>query len=80
MGDIIEFSRLPKMDERLEVEVIGLLLYRTFAELVNDFPMNSFGYPNDYDKSKFVEQIYKVYTKEEEQKYGVFGIKIKLAH
>jgi len=78
LGNVIEFSKLPKLDERLEVQVTGLLRYQTFTELVNDFPMNSFGYPNDYDKSRFVEQIYEIYTKEEEQRYGVLGIKIKL--
>ena len=80
LGDVIEFSKLPKVDERLKVEVVGLLRYQTFAELVNDFPMSSFGYLDGYDKSKFIEQIYEIYTREEEQKYGVLGIRIKLVH
>lgn len=78
LGDTIEFSKLPALNDRLEVEVTGLLRYKTFQDLVNDFSMSSFGYPEDYDKSKFVEEIYTVYTKEEEQKYGVLGIRIKL--
>ncbi|MDO8509488.1 MAG: hypothetical protein Q7S27_07470 [Nanoarchaeota archaeon] len=77
LGDVIEFSKLPELDEKLEVKVTGLVRYQTFAELVSDFPMSSFGYPKYYDKAGFVDQIYEIYTKEDEQKYGVIGIKIK---
>lgn len=78
LGDIIEFLKLPKMDERLKVEVTELLFYHTFVDLINDFPMSYFGYPENYDKSKFIEQIYEIYTREEEEKYGVLGIRLKL--
>src|SRR3989344_430561 len=78
LGDIITFSKLPDLEENLSVEVIGLLRYRTFQELVDDFQMNYFGYPDDHDKRAFVESIYKIYSKEEEKKYGVLGIRIKL--
>ncbi len=78
LGDKIEFSKLPKQNERLEVEVLGLLRYQTFSDLVNDFSMSLFGYPDNYNKSKFIEEIYEVYTKEEEEKYGVLGIRLRL--
>ncbi len=78
LGDIITFSKLPDLNEDLSVEVIGLLRYKSFQDLVDDFPMSYFGYPDDQDKRAFVESIYNIYSKEDEQKYGVFGIKIKL--
>ena len=78
LGDIITFSKLPDLNERLSVEVIGLLRYKSFQDLVNDFPMNAFGYPEDYDKKAFVRECYEVYTPEEERKFGVLGVRIKL--
>ena len=78
LGDIITFSKLPYLNDELSVEVIGLLRYRTFQDLVDDFPMSHFGYSGDHDKRAFVESIYQIYSKEDEQKYGVLGIRIKL--
>ena len=78
LGDIIHFSKLPDLNERLSTEVIGLLRYKSFQDLVDDFPMSAFGYPDDYDKRAFVQGCYEVYTPEEEKKFGVLGIRIKL--
>jgi ASC-1-like (ASCH) protein len=78
LGDIIHFSKLPDLNERLSTEVIGLLRYKSFQDLVDDFPMSAFGYPDDYDKRAFVQECYEVYTPEEEKKFGVLGIRIKL--
>ena len=78
LGDIITFSKLPDIDDSLSVEVIGLLRYGTFQDLVDDFPMSYFGYTDDHDKGAFVESVYQIYSKEDEQKHGVLGIRIKL--
>ncbi|SRR6056297_2173254 len=78
LGDIITFSKLPDLNDELSVEVIGLLRYKSFQDLVNDFPMSYFGYPDDHDKRAFAESIYSIYSKEDEQKYSVLGIRIKL--
>ena len=82
LGDIINFSRLPDSEELtvqvLTVKVTGLLHYQTFVDLVNDLPMVYFGYPEDSDRDSFIKSIYNIYTSEQEEKYGVLGIKIKL--
>ena len=78
LGEIMSFSKLPDLKEKISVEVMGLLRYRNFKELLDDFSMDYFGYSKDYSKEKFIEEIYKIYTKEEEKKWGVLGIKIKL--
>ncbi len=78
LGDIITFSKLPDLNESLTVEIVGLLRYRTFQDLVEEFPMSYFGYPDDYDKQAYIESIYTIYAKEKEEKYGVLGIRIKL--
>jgi ASC-1-like (ASCH) protein len=78
LNDIIEFLMLPEMEEKILVEVRGLLRYKTFSDLLNDFSMSNFGYSDKYHKSEFMEQIYETYTREEEEKYGVLGIRIKV--
>ena len=78
IGDIIEFSKLPDLSDKLKVEIIALLRYNSFMELINDFGMEYYGYPGDYPVKDFLENIYTIYSKEKEQKYGVLGIKIKL--
>jgi ASC-1-like (ASCH) protein len=78
VGDIIEFSKLPDLEDKVKVEIVALLRYKSFRDLVNDFGMEYYGYPKDYPVDTFVNNIYKIYSKEKEQKYGVLGIKIKL--
>ena len=75
LGDIIVFKREPEQVETIRVEIIGLLNYRTFADLANDFPVNYFGHNN---KKELLKSIYNSYTKEQEARYGVLGIRIKL--
>lgn len=75
IGDVIEFKREPEQTETIKVEVTGLLNYKTFTDLANDFPASYFGHPN---KEDLLKSIYTFYTKEQEEKYTVLGIKIKL--
>ncbi len=78
IGDTIIFSKLQELKEMVSVKITGLLHYAIFQELVNALPMSDFGYQEDYNKDDFVNSIYTIYSKEEEQKYGVLGIRIKL--
>lgn len=75
IGDVIEFKREPEQTETIKSEVIGLLNYKTFNDLANDFPASHFGHS---DKEDLLKSIYTFYTKEQEEKYGVLGIKMKL--
>lgn len=75
IGDVIEFKREPEQIEIVKAEVVGLLNYKTFVDLYNDFPVSYFGHPN---KEDLIKSIYTFYTKEQEEKYTVLGIRIKL--
>lgn len=75
IGDTVEFKREPEQIETVKAEVIGLLNYKTFAELANDFPASSFGHS---DTDDLMKSIFTFYTKEQEAKYTVLGIRIKL--
>jgi ASC-1-like (ASCH) protein len=75
LGDTITFKREPEQTETVRAEVVGLLRYRSFADLANDFPASSFGHS---DKDDLLKSIYSFYTKEQETQYGVLGIRIRL--
>lgn len=72
IGDTIEFSKLPDLVEKLEVEVVDLYQAKTFIDL-----LSSLGY-NGEELDKKVSGMYSIYTKEQENLYGVLGIKIKM--
>lgn len=71
IGDKIEFSKLPELEEKIMVEVLDLYQTRTFKELFEKV------YTKQEDINSHMETIYSIYSKEEET-YGTLGIKIKL--
>jgi len=75
IDDIIEFTNRVT-GEKIKSKVIKLHLYKTFDELYKDFDNVSLGYTEDEIKDP--EDMEKYYTKEEQSKYGVVGIEIKL--
>ena len=75
VGDYIEFTNRAT-NEKLLVEVIDLFKYNSFEELYKHFNKIEMGYSiNEEANPKDMENYY---SKEEQEKYGVLGIKIKL--
>lgn len=74
-GDYIEFINR-KTNERIKVEVINIHKYSSFTELYNNFNKISLGYNEDEKADPNDMQQY--YPIEEQEKYGVVGIEIKL--
>ena len=75
IGDKIEFTNRIT-EEKIVVEVINLHNYDSFFELYKHFDKVSMGYDEDEEADpKDMEQYY---SKEEQDKYGVLGIEIKL--
>ncbi len=72
VGDTIEFSKLPDLVEKLDVEVMDLYQAKKFREL-----LSSLGYRDEALDEK-VSGMYSIYTKEQEKLYGVIGIKIRV--
>ncbi len=74
VGDYIEFINRVT-NEKLLVEVIDLFKYNSFEELYKHFNKIEMGYSiNEEANPKDMENYY---SKEEQEKYGVLGIKIK---
>ena len=72
VGDMIEFSLLPDLYEKILVEVVELYRANTFKELFTNLKMNELEIENK------LNHIYEIYSKEQEKQYGVLGIKIIL--
>ncbi len=72
IGDQIEFSKLPDLQETILVDVLDLYREDTFENLFKKLFTDE-----DYIK-KQATSMYQYYSPDEEKKYGVVGIKISL--
>ena len=72
IGDKIEFSKLPDLQEKLLVDVIDLYREDTFEDLFKKL------YTDEKEIASKTQGMYKIYSPEKEQQYGVLGIKIKI--
>ena len=72
IGDKIEFSKLPDLQEKLLVDVLELYQEDTFERL---FRKLSF---NEEEVIRKTGAMHEIYSPEKEQQYGVLGIKIKI--
>lgn len=74
IGDEIEFSKLPELQEKLLVKVIDLYKEESFEKLFKKVFVGE-------DKEKIIEKaksMNRFYTLEQEKEYGVVGIKIEI--
>ena len=72
VGDKIEFSKLPDLQEKLLVDVIELYRANTFEDLFRKL------YIDENEIKSKSTSMYKYYSLEKEKEYGVLGIKIKI--
>ena len=72
IGDKIEFSKLPELSEKLVVQVLDLYREETFENLFKKL------YNDEKQAKEKAQRMHEYYSDEEEKKYGVLGIKIKI--
>ena len=70
VGDQIEFSKLPDLQEKLLVDVIQLYREDTFEKLFKKL------YEDEKEIKRKIGSIHQYYSQEKEKEYGVIGIKI----
>lgn len=77
VGDTIEFSRLTDNSDCVTAVVTALHQFRSFKEVFSSalFPLTGL---STMSMEESAEYMYKFYTKEQEQKYGVIGIKVSI--
>ena len=74
LGERIELARLPELETSLIVEITSLDVFANFADLHRHLPEAVSGWTED----EFVQRMHGFYTHDEELKYGVVAIGIKL--
>jgi len=74
IGDTILFADTTNQENTVERKVSGLLLYQTFKELFADNDPSLFG---EDSRDFLLTQIKSFYSDEDEQKYGVVGIRLE---
>jgi len=75
LGDEIEFSENDHPGNKVHTKVTGLLRYQSFESLFADHEPALFG---GESREFLLNQIKQFYSDEDEQKYGVVGIRIAL--
>lgn len=77
VGDTIKFFKLPDLEESFAARVVELLNYNSFEELFNDYDISLLA-DNSMTMDELKSVLEKFYTKEEQDKYGVLGIRVEL--
>lgn len=72
IGDQIEFSRLPDLQETILVDVLDLYRDITFENLFKKF------FDDEEEIKRKTAAMYQYYSPDKEKQYGVVGIKISL--
>lgn len=75
VGDIIEFTNITT-EEKIITQVEHLYLYPSFEELYNNHNKTELGYKQN--EKAVPTDMTKYYSFQEQEKYGVVGIKVKL--
>lgn len=73
IGDKIEFSKLPELNEKIVVEVLDLYRDVSFEELFKKV-LNE----DSEEIKRKTDAMLQYYSHDQEKEYGVLGIKIKL--
>jgi len=72
IGDQIEFSKLPDLQETILVDILDLYREDTFENLFKKL------FTDEDEIKKKTKSMYQYYSPDEEKQYGVVGIKISL--
>ncbi len=77
VGDRIIFKKEPDLFEGVIVTVEEVKRFNSFYKMAEMLSLKSLGFP-DKNIDQVVRVYHKIYSKEDEEKYGVVAFKIKL--
>lgn len=77
-GDIISFQNIEAPEEELCAQVVELYRFDSFKDLYDNLPLLECGYTEDNVEDASPEDMNEYYTCEEQAKYGVVGIRIRV--
>jgi len=76
VGDKIIFSHYDDSSRIICVTVTNVVCFKTFRDLYSSYPLEKFGHV-DLSVDEMVASAYSIYSKEQEQLYGVVAIHIE---
>ena len=77
VGDVVEFLRQPLLEEKIETRVVELILDESFSNILDKYPLEVFAGKN-ISRKELEEALNRFYSAEEQQEFGVVGIRIEL--
>ncbi len=77
VGDCIVFANLADAEQECTAEVRALFIYHTFRELFEDFNRPPH-YATAFTPEEGARVMRNYYSEEDERRYGVIGIRIRL--
>jgi ASC-1-like (ASCH) protein len=78
IGDTIKFTNTENINDVLQVVVRDMCFFDSFKELYRNLPLLECGYTKDNIESANERDMEQYYSKEQQAKYGVVGIKISV--
>ncbi len=76
LGDTIKFLREPELTQTFTAKVVGILRYTDFATLFQDFDIAVLA-DRSYTKARLLDTMQKFYPSQQQQQYGVVGLRIE---
>ena len=76
-GDKIKFYKEPNLEEYFLTEVLEILKFNDFREMIDNLKIEELA-DEILTKDELLSTLEKYYTKEQQEKYGTLGIRIKL--
>jgi len=78
VGDTVVFTMVGNAERRLTAEVVALHRFSDFASLYKSLPLTECGYRADEVEGASPRDMEAYYSQEEQRRYGVVAIEIKL--
>ena len=76
-GDKIKFYKEPNLEEYFLTEVVEILKFNDFREMIDNLKIEELA-DEILTKDELLSTLEKYYSKEQQEKYGTLGIRIKL--
>ena len=77
LGDTIIFRNQDNLSKQFKTKVIGLLRYNNFDDLFRDFDISILA-DISINKEELKNVLEEFYTKEDQENYGIIGIRIEI--
>lgn len=78
IGDKIIFTNCSDNKEKATVVIRALYRYSSFIDLFSEIPLEKCGYGAGVKANSAALEMRKYYSEDEEQRYGVIGIKVEV--